>query len=60
MKILTKDNRMLTPVSFGEVGESPKGSEKVTCLTETGVKVVISAHDIDCFIGYYVIPPIVI
>lgn len=58
MKLLTHDNRLLTLLSIGEFdrsGVSPeKGSTQLKCRTESGKRIIISVHDVACFLGSYI------
>lgn len=60
MKILTHDNRLLTLLAIGEFDKSgnslEKGSTQLKCRTENGKRVIISVHEIACFMGSYTFP----
>lgn len=54
MEILTKDNRQLWVIRFGEVD---KVSSKILCEDSNGEKVVITYSDIKENLGCYSMPP---
>lgn len=60
MKLLTHDNRLLTLLAIGELdksGSSPeKGSTQLKCRTESGKRVIVSVHEVACFLGAYIFP----
>ncbi len=60
MKILTHDNRLLTLLAIGELDKSgcspEKGSTLLKCRTESGKRVMVSVHEVSCFLGAYIFP----
>jgi hypothetical protein len=54
MKILTKDNRLLTLCSIGKA-DIEVGSDKITCRDENGKKVIITWSDVALAFGSYTI-----
>ena len=60
MKLLTHDNRLLTLIAIGHFdrfGNSPeKGSTQLKCRTESGKRIIISVHEVACFLGSFVFP----
>ena len=53
MKLLTKDERLLTVLQIGELSKEgcseEKGTTTIKCRTETGRKVTIQQDEVKCF-----------
>lgn len=61
MRLLTKDNRLLTLLSIGEPNAKSglvpnKGSTQLQCKTDNGKRLIISVHEVACFLGSYIFP----